>query len=101
MKYTNTRTHRPAATRVIPPSPRPITLLNQTSIPVASSSTTSFTAQVPYAQQPVYRDTQFSYPDAPPSYSEATASPSCGVPQATEVCFIYVHVHVHAQCITL
>ena len=85
------RPDRPVATRVIPPSPRPITLLNQTSIPVASTSQAvlSFTAQVPYAhvQQPVYKETQFSYPDAPPSYSEAIAYPSCGVPPATEVCY--------------
>ena len=93
IKYMNIRRHRPAVTRVILPSPRPITLLNQTTIPVASSSQAvlSFTAQVPYyAQQPVYKETQFSYPDAPPSYSEAIAYPSCGEPPATEVLCTYM-----------
>ena len=46
---------------------------------------TTIASTLPYAQEPVYKDAQFTNPDAPPSYFEATAYPSHDVPQVAEV----------------
>ena len=87
----NRSRHRPPITRVVSPNPssRGTTLVtsNQscTAVPSSNQMTSSFIAMVPYPQEPVYKDAQFSCQDAPPSYFEATAYPSCNISQAAEV----------------
>ena len=85
IKYQKTRARRTVVTRVVSRDSRSRGMTLVPTIASSNPTATSFTSTLPYAQEPVYKDAQFTNPDAPPSYFEATAYPSHDVPQVAEV----------------
>ena len=50
-----------------------------TTLVTSNQTETSVAAPMPYPQEPVYKDTQFSSQEAPPSYADVTALPQAQV----------------------
>ena len=73
------RSNLPVRTRIVATAPSP----GATTLVTSSQAETATAAPVQYQEQPVYKDTQFSNQDAPPSYTDATAYPQAAPVTAT------------------
>ena len=67
--YLSRRANRPVRTRVVATNPSAVT----TTVVTSNQAGMSTAAPAPYPQEPVYKDTQLSIQDAPPSYTDVTA----------------------------
>ena len=65
------RKNRPVRTRILATNPSAGT----TTVVTSNQTETSTAAPMPYPQEPVYKDTQFSSQEAPPSYADVTTLP--------------------------